>query len=143
MSSSQAAGDAAPPSRPTRSLQRVLMSAVLAFEGLVAVFAGLVASTLSSLGKGPALVAGAVLAVLCFLATGLLRTRIGVGLGWLLQVLLIVAGCWVPIMFFVGVLFAALWATAVRVGERIDREKAAYAQAAAGQASSGTASSPA
>jgi hypothetical protein len=118
------------------------MSAVLAFEGLVAMFAGLVAMAQSSLGKGPSLIGAAVLMVLCFLAAGLLRTPVGVGLGWLLQVLMIGTGFWVPMMFFLGIVFAALWVTALRTGGRIDREKAAFAASAAGQAPSGTVSSP-
>jgi fatty acid desaturase len=139
MSSRQPASDVAPPSRPSRSLQRILMSAVLGFEGLVALFAGLVAMTQSSLGKGPSLLAAAVLMLACFLAAGLLRTPIGVGLGWLVQVLMIAAGFWVPMMFFLGIVFGALWVTAVRTGGRIDREKSAFVASAAGQASSGTA----
>jgi hypothetical protein len=137
MSSSQPAGEVARPSRPARSLQRALMSAVLVFEGLVAVFAGLVAMAQSSLGRGTSLVAAAVLMVACFLAAALLRTPVGVGLGWLLQALMIATGFWVPMMFFLGIVFAALWVTALRTGGRIDREKAAFAASPAGAASSG------
>ena len=140
MSSSQPTGEAARPSRPVRSLQRILMSAVLGFEGLVVMFAGLVAMAQSSLGKGPSLIAAAVLMLACFLAAGLVRTPIGVGLGWLLQVIMIATGFWVPMMFFLGIVFGALWVTAVRTGGRIDREKAAFVASAAGQAPSGASS---
>ena len=130
--SSQTAPDAAPrPVRPARSLRRTLAAAVLAFEGLVVVFAALVAMSQSSLGRAQSLWSGGALAVVCFLTAGLLRTPVGTALGWVLQAVLIATGIWVPTMFFLGVVFAALWVTALRVGGRIDREKAAYAQAAA------------
>jgi hypothetical protein len=115
--------------RPARSLRRTLAAAVLAFEGLVVVFAALVAMTQSSLGRDQSLVLGGALAVVCFLAAGLLRSPIGVVLGWVLQVVIVLTGVWVPMMFFLGVVFGALWVTALRIGGRIDREKAAYAEA--------------
>lgn len=127
--------------RPARSLRRTLVAAVLAFEGLVVVFAALVAMTQSSLGKSQSLVLGGALAVLCFVAAGLLRSSIGVVFGGVLQVMIVLTGVWVPMMFFLGAVFAALWVTALRIGGRIDREKAAYAEAAARTASSSSSSS--
>jgi hypothetical protein len=38
----------------------------------------------------------------------------------------------VPTMFFVGAMFAALWATAYLVGRRIEADKARWAAEAAG-----------
>lgn len=121
--SSQTTGHAV---RPVRSLRRSLAAAVLALEGLVVVFASLVAMAQSSLGRGPSLGLGGGLAVACFVGSGLLRFPAGTVLGWVLQGLLILTGIWVPMMFFLGVVFGALWVTALRVGGRIDREKAAY-----------------
>lgn len=92
-------------------------------------FAGLVAKDLSSLGAGTALGFGGGLAVACVVVAGLLRSRAGVAAGWVLQALVLVTGFWVPMMFFLGAVFAGLWLTALRVGERIDREKAAFAAA--------------
>jgi fatty acid desaturase len=125
--------------RPRRSLRRTLAAAVLGFEGLTVFFAALVAMTQSSLGRTTALGSGGALAVACLVAAGLLRSPVGTAFGWVLQVLIVVIGVWVPMMFFLGAVFAALWLTALRVGGRIDREKAAYAEAAGRQASSSAA----
>lgn len=103
---------------------------MLGFEGLVVVFAALVAMAQSSLGREQSLWLGGALAAACFLTAGLLWTPVGGVLGWVLQVLLIATGIWVPMMFFIGAVFTALWVTALRVGGRIDREKAAYPEAA-------------
>jgi hypothetical protein len=130
--SSQISDDAdrpARPARPARSLRRTMAAAVLAFEGLTVFFAALVAKDLSSLSVGQALGFGSALAVACLIGAGLLRSPVGFVLGWVLQVLVLGTGVWVPMMFFLGAVFAALWFTALRVGGRIDQEKAAYAAA--------------
>jgi hypothetical protein len=116
-----------------------MAAAVLAFEGLVVFFAALVAKDLSSLTVGQALGGGAALALLCLVGAGLLRSRAGYGFGWLLQVLILVTGVWVPMMYFLAVLFGGLWLAALRLGQRIDREKAEYAATEAGKASSAAA----
>ena len=48
------------------------------------------------------------------------RTRTGS----LLQVLLILAGLVVPVMFFLGAVFAALWVLAIYLGRRVARIQA-------------------
>ncbi len=50
------------------------------------------------------------LAVVLILAAGLVRRRIGVGVGSALQVLFVLTGILLPAMFAVGVIFAAIWA---------------------------------
>lgn len=116
--------------RPARSLRRIMASAVLTFEGLVVFFGALVAKDLSSLTPAQALGFGGALAVLCLVGAGMLRSSAGYAFGWVLQVLILATGLWVPTMYFLAVLFGGLWWTALRVGKRIDREKAAYAEAA-------------
>ena len=49
------------------------------------------------------------LAVLLVLAAAQLRRRWGIGAGTALQVPFILTGAWVVSMFFVGVVFAAIW----------------------------------
>lgn len=115
--------------RPARSIRRMLAAVVLAFESLVVFFAALVAKDLSSLGLATALWVGGGLAVACLVAAGLLRTPIGWAVGWVLQVLVLATGFWVRMMFILGVVFAGLWVAALRIGERIDQEKADYAAA--------------
>ena len=63
-------------------------------------------------------------------------------LGWALQVAAIALGFVVPVMFFLGAVFALLWGTAYLLGRKIERERAAaYAgyDPGAGETSSGTA----
>ena len=82
--------------------------------------ATLVAKDLSDVsGSTLAVVAGGT-ALLCVLAAGLLRSPVGYALGWLVQLLLVLSGFWVPMMFFVGIVFAAIWFVALQQGGRAD-----------------------
>jgi hypothetical protein len=72
-----------------------------------------------------ALAVGLGLAVLCLLVAGLLRAEWAYVLGWLVQVAAIGLGFVIPIMFFLGGVFALLWATAYLLGRKIERERAA------------------
>lgn len=115
-----------PPVDRTRSTRRAFATVVLGFEALVVLFAGLVAKDLSPLSPAAALGASAALAVLCLLAAGLLRGPVGYPVGWVVQVLLVAGGFWVGMMFVLGALFAGLWVAALRIGGRIDRERAGF-----------------
>jgi Protein of unknown function (DUF4233) len=102
---------------------RVLAATVLCFEALVVFLAGLVAMGLSSATPVPALAASGVLALACLFCVPLLRIRAGYVLGSVLQVGVLALGLWVPVMFFLGLVFAALWAFALVVG-RLRRPEA-------------------
>jgi uncharacterized membrane protein YeiB len=106
-----------------RSPSRVLAATVLCFEALVVFFAGLVAKDLSSATPAAALAASGALALACLVCAALLRTRPGYWLGSVLQVCVIAVGLWVPVMFFLGLVFAALWVLALVVG-RLRRPEA-------------------
>jgi hypothetical protein len=105
-----------------RSPTRIFAATTLSCEALVVIFAGLVAKDLSSLSLGAALGISAALAVGCLLAAGMLRTRRGYVVGSILQVLIIGYGFWLPAMFGVGALFAALWVFSLVMGTRAERE---------------------
>ncbi len=60
----------------------------------------------------------------CLVLTGLLRYGWAYVAGSLLQVLLILAGLVVPVMFFLGAVFAALWVLAIYLGRRVARLEA-------------------
>jgi hypothetical protein len=106
--------------RPQRSYRRLFALLVLVGEALVVGFATLVAKDLADVSRGHALAAGGVLALLCLLAAGLLRSRVGYLLGWLVQLLLVATARWVPVMLFLGLAFAALWVVALVQGSRAD-----------------------
>jgi hypothetical protein len=99
---------------------------MLGLESLVVFFAGLVAKDLTSLGFAGAMGLLGGLALACLLVAALLRMPGGYLLGSLLQVAVIATGFWVRSMFVVGAVFAVLWFVALRVGGRIERERAAY-----------------
>ena len=71
-----------------------------------------------------ALVLGLGLAVLCVLTAALLRHPWAYVVGHVLQVGAVSLGFVVPVMFFVGAMFAGLWALAYLVGRRIEADRA-------------------
>jgi Protein of unknown function (DUF4233) len=107
----------------TGSARRSMCAAILALQAVVLFLTGVVSIGMTDVGVGTSLAVGAGLAALCVLTAGLLRSPVGYGLGWLVQVLSIALGVVVTAMFFLGVVFAALWATAYFLGLKIDREK--------------------
>ena len=109
-----------------RSPRRTLAAATISLEALVLFFAGLVAKDLSHLSPGAALGLFWALAVAGLVTAGLLRTRAGYVVGWLVQAAAIASGFWVPVMFFLGSVFALLWYAALAQGARIERERAAF-----------------
>jgi hypothetical protein len=93
---------------------------VLLGEALVVGFATLVAKDLAGVSRDTALLAGAALALVCVLTAGLLRVRVGYSIGWAVQVLLLASAVWVPVMLFLGLVFGALWVTALVQGQKAD-----------------------
>ena len=93
---------------------------VLVGEVLVVGFAALVAKDLSDVSGRTVAVAAGVTALLALVAAGLLRHRVGFVLGWLVQVVLVVSGVWVPMMFFIGIVFAVVWGFVLVAGGRAD-----------------------
>ncbi|MFC6153527.1 DUF4233 domain-containing protein [Nocardioides yefusunii] len=68
-------------------------------------------------------VVGVGLCVLSFLTAGLLRKEWGYWLGGAIQVASILVGFWIPVMFFLGGVFALLWFGSDALGRKIEREK--------------------
>jgi hypothetical protein len=116
---------------------------MLALEAFVLFFAALVAKDLSSLGTPRALGGGGALAVLCLVTAGLLRFRAGYLIGWALQLIMIATGVVVPMMFGIGLLFTVLWAAALVLGTRIERERAYVGAVLAARAKPGAPEDPA
>jgi hypothetical protein len=104
---------------------RVLGTSVLIFEAIVVGLA--IPAALALTDVDPALVGwwfgGAALAGVVI--AGLLRYRVGYLLGSLLQVAVIAAGFVLPAMFFMGALFALLWALALYFGHKAETVRAA------------------
>ena len=116
-----------------RSPRRGMCAGVLSLEAITLGLTTPVMITVADVGTGVALAVGLGLAVLCLVTAGLLRHEWAYGLGWLIQAAAIALGFVIGIMFFLGAVFAALWATAYLLGRKIERERAAaYAEFDAG-----------
>ncbi len=61
---------------------------------------------------------GAVIAILCLLTAGLMKSMRGWYLGSVIQLALIGYGVVIPMMYFMGALFAGLWVTAFVIGRK-------------------------
>ncbi|MGC0332020.1 hypothetical protein RKD23_005010 [Streptomyces sp. SAI-170] len=106
---------------------RTLCSSTLIGEFFVIGFAGLVAMKDDSLSMGTVWTVSGIAMLLCLLLCGLVTRPGGIALGWALQLGLIASGFVVPIMFFLGAMFAALWWASVHFGRKIDEAKARFA----------------
>ncbi|ACQ80805.1 conserved hypothetical protein [Beutenbergia cavernae DSM 12333] len=121
-----------PPAAPRRQRPaRILFcSTVLTLEALVVGFAAIAAYGLR-LADGATITAITVTAVAgCLIATATLRSGFGYWLGSAVQVGLIVSGIWLGVMYAIGGVFALIWILSLRLGGRIDRERAERAAAA-------------
>ena len=108
-----------------RSPRRGMCAAVLSLEAITLGLTTPVLISIADVDTPLALVVGLGLAVLCLLVAGMLRGEWAYSLGWLIQVAAIAVGFWIGLMFFLGAVFAALWATAYLLGRKIERERAA------------------
>jgi len=116
---------------PQRSARRQFAATILALEAFVVLFATLVAYGLRVAPTTTVWTIGVTLAVALLLVSGLLRWPAGYAAGSALQVPVLAAGVAVPAMFGIGGIFVVLWVVALRLGGRIDRERAERAAAGA------------
>ncbi|QNP72730.1 DUF4233 domain-containing protein [Streptomyces roseirectus] len=110
---------------------RTLCSSTLIGEFFLIGFAGLVAMKDPDLSMGTVWTVCGVLMGLSLLLCGFVTRPGGVALGWALQIALIVSGLFVPLMFFMGAVFAGLWWASVHYGRKVDEAKARFAAQAA------------
>ncbi|MET3370030.1 UNVERIFIED_CONTAM: hypothetical protein ABIE34_003290 [Jeotgalibacillus campisalis] len=109
-----------------RSTKVMFASTVLLLEAFVAFFGTLAVFGLrrGEVDPGIILGVGIALTVVLVLACAVLSKPWGIGIGWGLQLVLILTGFAEPTMFIVGILFAICWWYGIRAGIRIDREVA-------------------
>ncbi|WP_330258856.1 DUF4233 domain-containing protein [Streptomyces murinus] len=106
---------------------RTLCSSTLIGEFFVIGFAGLVAMKDPSLSVSTVWLVSGIAMALCVLLCGMVTRPGGVALGWALQIALIASGVFVPTMYFMSVVFAALWWASVHFGRKVDEAKARFA----------------
>ena len=112
-------------SQPERSPRRGMCAAVLSLEAVTLGLTTPVLIKIADVDTPVALAIGLGLAVLCLLIAGMLRGEWAYALGWLVQLAAIGLGFVIGLMFFLGTVFALLWATAYLLGRKIERERAA------------------
>ncbi|CAL9550293.1 DUF4233 domain-containing protein [Streptomyces pilosus] len=106
---------------------RTLCASTLIGEFFIIGFAGLVAMKDADLSTGTVWTVCGIAMFLCVALCGVITRPGGVGLGWALQLALIASGVFVPMMFFMGAVFALLWWASVHFGRKVDEAKARFA----------------
>ncbi|MFR9796245.1 DUF4233 domain-containing protein [Streptomyces sp. MS06] len=106
---------------------RTLCSSTLIGEFFVIGFAALVAMKDPGLSASTVWTVSGLAMLLCLLLCGVITRPGGVALGWVLQIALVASGVFVPPMYFLGVVFAALWWAAVHYGRKVDAARARFA----------------
>lgn len=113
-----------------RKMTRRLGAVVLGSQAPVVLFGAVGARALADAGgqsaAGTYLWVGVGLAVACVVVAGLLRTPVGVTLGWLVEIATLLCGFVVPVMVVIGLIFGGLWWVALQQGVRLDDMTAAY-----------------
>jgi hypothetical protein len=97
--------------------KRRLASSVLAMEVVVFWLAIVVAIVQSHVQVAAAIGVGGGLAVACLVVAAMIRREWAYRAGSVLQGLAVLCGFVVPTMFVVGIVFAALWIVALRMGD--------------------------
>jgi hypothetical protein len=99
-----------------------LCATVLAMEAIVIVLAVPVAVRIGHMDSSNAWLIAAIAAVAALVLAAVARVALPVTLvaGTLLQIFVIAAGSVVPVMYFLGAIFAALWAIGIWLGYRVE-----------------------
>lgn len=106
---------------------RTLCSSTLIGEFFIIGFAGLVAMKDPDLSTSTVWTVCGIAMLLSVVLCGVVTRPGGVALGWALQIALVASGFFVPMMFILGVVFAALWWASVHFGRKVDEAKARFA----------------
>lgn len=122
--------------RPRKSALVQFTSTTLLLEVFVVIFATLAVWGLrnSEFGRGPLQiessaaiwVLGGVLALVLAILSRAQGSAAGRAAGSVAQLPVLAMGLLVPMMYLVGGIFVALWFYALRLGARVDRERAEY-----------------
>jgi hypothetical protein len=109
-----------------RSTKATLGSLVMVFESVVVFFATLVGFGLQ-VYPDPAVIWGVGLgiSVILMIFPLFLGKTGSYLLGWVLQLLVLSLGLWVPLMYLLGAVFLGMWAWGMIAGGTIDKARAA------------------
>ncbi|MBM9460714.1 DUF4233 domain-containing protein [Nocardioides sp. zg-536] len=101
-----------------------MCAAVLTLEAITLALTAPVMITLGDIRPAVALSVALGLAAACVLVAGMLRREWAYYLGHAVQVAALLLGFVVGAMWFLGGVFALLWATSYGLGRKIERERA-------------------
>jgi hypothetical protein len=112
-----------------RSTQATLGSLVMVFQSVVVFFATLVAFGLRAYPDAATIwIVGLGISLLLMVFPALLGKPGSYLAGWLLQLVVLLTGIWVPLMYLLGTVFLGLWAWGMIAGATIDKARAAKAK---------------
>lgn len=114
------------PPRPKRPAKQQFTQATLLLEAFLVFFATLVAYGLRVAPPATVWTLGGVTCAVLVLVSGYVGRPGGYLAGTFAQVAVLGFGVLVPMMFVVGGVFAVMWLVALRLGGRIDRERAEW-----------------
>jgi uncharacterized protein DUF4233 len=114
------------PAKPQFTQTILVLEAVLVFFATLVAYGLAVGDPSSSWSTSQVWWVGGGLSVVLVLLSGFVSRPGGYAAGWVAQVLVLAGGFVVPMMFVVGGVFVVLWVVALRLGGRIDRERAEY-----------------
>lgn len=113
---------------------KVLCTSVLAMEAIIALLAGVMATSGSVGANLVPMLLGLLLTLLLVASIGTLRRPWGVRFGWVMQVLLVAYGVYLGLfvslaygvtLIVLGAIFVGLWFAAVRTGSEVDARREA------------------
>lgn len=114
------------PTRPKRPAKPQFTQMTLLLEAFVVAFATLVAYGLRVAPPATVWTLGGVTFVVLVLLSGYVGRPGGYVAGTLAQLAVLGFGVLVPMMYGVGAVFVAMWFVSLRLGGRIDRERAEW-----------------
>jgi hypothetical protein len=115
-----------PAVRRKRPAKPQFSQTILVLEAVLVLFATLVAYGLRVTDVGTIWWVGGGLTLLLIVLSGFVSRPGGYVAGSVAQLLVLAGGFVVPMMFVVGGVFVVLWVVALRLGGRIDRERAEF-----------------
>jgi len=116
----------AEPERRKAPAKRQFTSTVLLLEAFIVLFATLVAFGLRVAPPPTVWAAGGALMLVLVVLSRLVGKPGSYVAGSVVQVIVLAGAFVIPQMLVIGLVFLAMWVTALRLGGRIDRERAAW-----------------
>lgn len=105
---------------------RALTSAVISFEILILILFIPAALQNDAVDSNFIIYTSIVLIIFSVIILGLLKKKIGLILGSVLQAILIGLGFFVNWMYILGLIFLGLWVASIKIGKKTDQMKSSF-----------------